>query len=458
MKLPSHSNPRLFRRSFRRVLGLSITRTGVLGLTTVGNLVVRTGSSMLLTRLLAPAAFGIVGIISSVFFAVALITDLGFQDFLVRHERTGDRHFRDVIWTIHATRGVGVFALTAIASPLFAWALGKPVVALPLAVASLIFVFNGASSLSLMTALRHDKARELSVFEFGLQLFQTAACILLALWWRNAWSIIAAMLLQSGLRAALSYRLFTDSSQHFARDPAISREFLRFSRFIMASSALTLVIGQSDKIVLGRMFTLGEFGLYSIALTIASAPVAFAESYVNRIVFPICSQTWREASGDISSVYYRVRRRPAALYAFACGGLIGSAGLLVALLYDPRYASAAVFLSLLMIATALRLPNIAAAQLLVAIGQVQKTMHLVLVRVLWVLVAIPFGLLLFGPIGVVAAIGLIEVPAMVYSWSVLRRIGVLDLREELTFVSLVAAGTIIGWLVGTEALRLFSGL
>ena len=120
----------------RKLLAFVTTRTGVLGLTTVGNLVVRTGSSMLLTRLLNPPEFGIVGIITSIFFAVAMVTDLGFQDFLIRHERTEDRHFRDVIWTVHAKRGLAVFIAVALGSPLIAWEFDKPVVALPLAVAS----------------------------------------------------------------------------------------------------------------------------------------------------------------------------------------------------------------------------------------------------------------------------------------------------------------------------------
>ena len=336
MNLKRHLRPAL-----GRTLGLAGTRTGVLGLTTIGNLVVRTGSSIILTRLLAPSEFGIVGLITSIFFAVALITDIGFQDFLVRHDRTEERRFRDVIWTIHATRGLLIFCAIALLSPVIAWAFGKSVIAAPLAVASLIFAINGVSSLSLMTALRHDKARELSLLDLMLQCFQTVVGVLLAIWWRNAWAIIAAMLIQSGARTVLSYRFFADSSHSPARNPIIAREFFKFSRFVMASSALTLLIGQSDKLVLGRVFTLGEFGLYAIAMSIVSAPVGFAESYVNRIIFPICSKTWREASAEIASVYYGVKRQTAALYAVACGGLIGSANLVVALLYDQRYAAAA---------------------------------------------------------------------------------------------------------------------
>jgi O-antigen/teichoic acid export membrane protein len=441
--------------SLRKLLAFASTRTGVLALTTVGNLVVRTGSSMLLTRLLTPYDFGIVGIITAVFFTVTMITDLGFQDFLIRHERTDERHFRDVIWTIHAKRGAAIFVAVAIASPAIAWIFGKPVVAWPLAVASLIFLINGVASLSLMTALRHDKARELSLLDFGLQVFQTLACLLLALWWRNAWSIIAAMLLQSALRTILSYSLFAESVQRPARDRAISREFLAFSRIVLLSSALALLIGQSDKLVLGRLFTLSEFGLYAIALTIANAPTAFAESYINRIAFPVYAQTWRQAPTDLGAAYYRVRRLPSALYAFGCGGLIGGAALLVALLYDPRYAPASAFISLLVIGSALRLPNAAAAQLLIAVGLVDRTLRITVVRFVWLVVAIPVGFVLFGAMGVVAAVGLIEVPAMLYCWLMLRRVGILDLREELSFLALVAAGAAVGILGATEVLRVF---
>ena len=439
-------------------LTLSSSRTGVLALTTVGNLVVRTGSSMLLTRLLTPYDFGIVGIITAVFFTVTMITDLGFEAFLIRHECTEQRHFRDVIWTIHAKRGLGLFVAVAAASPAIAWAFGKPVVALPLAVASLTFLINGFASLSLITALRRDKARELSLFDFGLQLMQTIVGLVLALWWRNAWAIIAVMVLQSIVRAVLSYALFRDSAHKPARDRAISREFLAFSRIVLMSSALSLLIGQSDKLVLGRLFTLDQFGLYAIALTIASAPTTFADSYIRRVVFPAYAQIWRQAPGELANLYYRIRRIPSALYAFGCGGLIGSAGLVVAVLYDPRYAPASIFMSLLMIASALRLPNFAAAELLTATGDIQGTLRINVVRVIWLGLAIPGGFMLLGAIGVVAAVGLIEVPAMLYSWLLLHRIRVLNLREELLFIALVIAGAAVGFAVGTESMRLFPRL
>jgi O-antigen/teichoic acid export membrane protein len=412
---------------------------------------------MTLTRLLRPSDFGIVGIIGSVFYTASMFTDLGFQGFLVRHQRTDDAHFRNVIWTIHAKRGVALFIIVATASPIISWILDKPSVTWPLAVASATFALEGLASLSLITALRRDKSRELSLLELALQIFQTAAAVLLALWWRNAWAMIAAMVLQSAMRTFLSYRLFDDSSQSLARDPAILREFLAWSRIVLVSSALTLLLAQ-NQLILARFFSLQEFGLYSLAISISMAPQRFATSYVTKVVFPVYASTWRERPSGLANVYYNVRRRASALYGFGCGGLIGGAPLLFALLYDPRYQSAALFTSIIMISGALLLPNFAATELLTAIGDVKGTLRMNVVRLAWLVVAIPLGYLAIGTFGIVVAVGLIEVPATLYCWLLLRRLSILRMREELLFLAVVAAGATIGFALSTAALHAFPHL
>ena len=61
----------------------------------------------------------------------------------------------------------------------------------------------------------------------------------------------------------------------------------------------------------------------------------------------------------------------------------------------------------------------------------------------------PFGLawlkgLTWGRIGLVAAIGLMEVPALLVKWIQLHRAGLLRLGYEMLFLSAGAAGILIG--------------
>lgn len=444
-------------RSFApcRLTRLATTRTGVVVLTTAATMMIRTVSSVLLTRLLAPKDFGIVGIISTFLYALTMVTDLGFQSFIVRHERAEDRHFLNAIWTIHASRGVGLTLIAAAASPVVAWLLGKPQMILPLAVSSAFFLLNGLASLSLMTALRHDGARKLSLMDLGLQVFQTCSCLLLAFWWRSAWAMIATMLLQCAVRSFISYTMFPGAQQRPVRDAEISREFLAFSKVIVVTSALTFVLLQTDKLVLARLFTLSQFGLYSIALSLASAPGAFADAYTTRVVYPVYAQAWRTTPEALASVYYAVRRWASLLYACGCGAVIGGAHLLIAILYDPRYAGAATWLSLLAISFALRLPNFAAVQLMLAIGQIKQTLRANLVRLAWLVVTMPLGYWQFGALGIVASVGLIEAPAMLYCSVVLRRAGVLDIREETLFLTVLALTAAVTYFIAAAILAWF---
>jgi hypothetical protein len=107
-----------------------------------------------------------------------------------------------------------------------------------------------------------------------------------------------------------------------------------------------------------------------------------------------------------------------------------------------------------MISVALQMPNLAATQLLTAAGNLKPLVQANVVRVLWLAIGIPIGFYLGGTLGVVASVGLIEVPALIFNWVLLRRQGVLDLREEVSTLTLIPAGAAVGYLVARAILYL----
>jgi O-antigen/teichoic acid export membrane protein len=440
--------------TFGHARRLATSRSGVLGLTTVGSLALRLVSSLVLTRLLMPEAFGMVGIITSLFFVISMLTDLGFQAYIVRDERGDDPHFLDVIWTVHALRGIALSAIGILSAPLIGWLIAKPAIVWPFAAASLTLALNGLTSLTLMTALRHDGARKLSLLDLGTGVFQLVVNIILAIWLRNVWSLIIAMLLQALLRLVLSYLIFPDGLRRPARDAAIVREFLLFSRVIAASSIITLIVSQLDKVVLARLFTLPEFGLYGLAVTLAAAPVSFGENYISRVVYPIYSSTFRNAPAELANVYYACRWQTTLLYGAGSGVLIGIGSLLIAVLYDPRYAGAGVFLSFLAIGSALRFPSFAIAELITACGEVKGTLRGNVARLIWLGIAAPIGFWQFGTLGLVAAVAFIELPAFASNFWFARKYGVLDARREALYFLIVAGAAAIGFLISTALMPL----
>lgn len=435
-----------------RARRLATAPSAVLAATSLATVAVRMISTIALTRLLTPQDFGLVGIINSLFFTIVLLTDLGFQSYLVRHERTDERHFRDVIWTIHASRGIALMAASVLGAPVVALLLQKPDLAAPLAVAAITFGFNGLASLALMTSLRSNGANRLSLLDLGLIVFQTVVAIVLAVVFRNVWALIAAMVAQSVLRAVLSYTLFADSRHGLARDRAISRDFMAFSRVVLVSGFLTLLVGQADKLFLARVMTLQEFGTYSIALNLLSAPLSFISTYVSRVVYPVYALTFSRTPEQLPRLYYAARQRVSLLFAFGIGGAGGAAALIVRILYDPRYADASIYLALLALGVALRLPTLTAAEVMTAIGQIKVTVRLNVVRVVWLALAGPAAYFIGGPIAVVAAVGLVELPTLLVAWRILYRAGIFNAAREAAYLAAVAAGAAVGLGLATVAL------
>src|SRR4051812_48930417 len=101
MKAPMHEI--VSSRRFTQRLRLS--GSSALALSTVVTNLVRIVSTLVLSRLLSPSVYGITGMIVSIFYVINMLSDVGFQAYIVRHHRGEEPDFLNAVWTIHASRG-----------------------------------------------------------------------------------------------------------------------------------------------------------------------------------------------------------------------------------------------------------------------------------------------------------------------------------------------------------------
>jgi len=407
--------------------------------------VLRIVSSVILTRLLNAEAFAVVGIITSVMVTFALISDVGIIAFIVRHKDGVDRDFRDEVWTLKLVRGVTLSILVAILAGPIAQFMEKPELQWPIAVAGLTSLIDGLASIAPFSALRARRVRLMSAIDVGGQLLGTMVSIVCAVIFRSFWAIILSTLLTQMLGVGISYWLYPDSSQRFRLSRARAAELWKFSRFITGSTMLTLLITQGDKLVLGRAFPLEMMGIYVIAGGLAAAPVGLVTAYAGRVLYPLYAEIFREAPETLRSKFYSVRMPQTLIYMFATGGFIGCAHLVVTLLYDPRYAEAALYLQILSISTFFAAGNYAANEVMIAIGNTRFTFVTNLGRLGYLIVAGWLGWSQMGPIGIVWAVGTVEFAAQVVAWITLRRHGFLSIKREMLFIFVGLAGIAVGY-------------
>lgn len=422
---------------------------------TVASNLMRLFSTVILTRILDPSAYGVVGIINSIGFSVVLLTDVGIFGYVVRHERGNDAAFLNRVWTLRAIRCLALMFLVMLSAPVFSWALAKPLT-LPVAVYALTFGFEALSSMAFATAVRERQMPRLMMFDVLPQLITLPVAIALAVWLRSYWALIFAMVFSSAISALLSYAFFPRSKRQWAFDFEAAKELWVFGRAISGASIIHLIIMQTDKIVLAAILPLAAFGLYTVASTLTATVRIFNANYVQRILYPAFAVAKNASSLVQTSVYYGTGRAVRLTYAFASGGFLACAPLIIEIVFDSRFSGATTFLYLLAIGNLVSMSAAAANQMLMALAMTRHIFNLNLVRLVFLIFAGSVGYYWFGPYGIVAAVSGMELAAQGYCWIVLSRVGVFSLRKEVPYWVMTMGGLGTGWCVNEIGIELIS--
>ena len=407
--------------------------------------VVRVASNLLLTRMLAPEAFGAVGVISAVIYFFVMLVDLGVGPFVVRSREGEDRRFLNVVWTARLLRNALMAAVMFGLAGAIAEAFNKPELQAGIAAASLILVIDGLRSMSYISADRQRRVSYISAVELAAFLIQTAAGIAAAAVLGNYWAIVFAMYVNAIANVIFSYALFPHSGQRFALDARILRDLWGFSRIIMLSSLITLVLSQADRLIVGRNLPLDAFGLYMLAVSLVMAARQLIYSWAVRMLYPHFAEAARRAPGAVAEVYYLTRRKLSLLLALALGGAVGGGTLVARILFDPRYLDSGVYISLLAVAPLMSLAAVPADMAMTAMGRIRMTLEGNFVRLVWIALAAPAGYALGGLFGVIVAFAFVELPALVYWLWRLAGARILDWKEEGLLLATALLGAAVGF-------------
>ncbi|GGE90148.1 oligosaccharide flippase family protein [Sphingomonas prati] len=401
-------------------------------------------STIILTRALSPADFGVAGITAAILVVMGMISDFGFGVYIVQHPRGDEPRLLDIVWTVRLVRSALLTLILLVLAGPIAGLLDKPAMHAVIVVTAFQFVIEGISSLAPLSAIRRQRLAMLSLLDIVTAVSQTVIGILLALLLHNYWAIVIGGLIGTALRSVLSYLLFPGSRRRFGYDRAEVTAMWRFGRTVAGAHTIQVLLSNFDKFALSRLVPFGVFGLYVLASNLSGAPSAFTQLYPNRVLLPAYADALRRGSDVLAAVYYAGRRWVMLLYLVAMGGFIAMAPAVIHLLYDPRYADAARYMQILSIAPAFALNNYAAREVLIVAGRVRTLLIANLVRLGWLLAMGTAGFLIAGPIGLVAAVGLIEIPVMLYCWYELGRIGVFRIGEELLMLAALGFGLLMG--------------
>jgi O-antigen/teichoic acid export membrane protein len=401
-------------------------------------------SNLVLARILAPEAFGLLALVSLFQQGLYMFSDLGILPAVVQNERGDEPRFLNTAWTLQLTRGVILGAIAL----LLAWPMSmlydEPRLGPMMAVGAIGVLSYGLTSSALYSLRRNVQIAPLMWLELGVQVVAIAITISLALLLRSGWALVLGLVGSSLARTASSYLLPAKHRHQLVWDADSVRSIRGFGKWIFLASSVTFLSRQGDRLLLGKLLGVHELGVYSVAVMLSEAMTELVTRITHGVVFPVLSRVREEGIERMRYVYYRVRLALDLLSMPALGLLVSLGSSIVDLLYDDRYEGAGWMLEVLVVRVAMMCMLLPAETCLTSLGKTQYSLLQGLCRTAWILVFVPLGFHFFGLRGLVWGMALSELPVAFVLWPPLRAAGVLRLRREAIGPLLFVGGYVLG--------------
>lgn len=238
--------------------------------------------TLIVLRLLLPADYGLMAIVSMIITVLVSIAELGLGVSLVQApklERDDLRAVTGAVIVLNLCIGVVVVLL----APLAAWYYSDPRLTLLIQMASLHFLFGALGTVPQSIAYRDMEFKWLAWVEFGAVVSGGVATLGLAWHGSGVWALLLGSLLQNLVRTALL--LCKGMPLPVFRLQGLRRH-LTFGGTFMLARLVTQMVYQADIFIGGRILSQQALGLYSVSLHLATLPMQKIMGVINQVALP----------------------------------------------------------------------------------------------------------------------------------------------------------------------------
>ena len=246
------------------------------------------GTTAVVARLVAPEAYGLVGMAQLLMGLLVLLRDLGTASALVQRKELNEELLSSVFWLNVLLSSFGA-AAAWIAAPFAAAVFHSPEVTSIVRALSLSIILTGISAVHGALLLRRMNFRAIAIAEITGAAAGGVLAITLAFWGAGVWSLVAsavanAVLSSILLIAAASWR--PSLMLRADRLKAVARFSLNLTGFNLVNHAARNV----DNALIAHFLGASQLAFYSIAYTLMLFPVQNIAQLLTRVLFPALSE------------------------------------------------------------------------------------------------------------------------------------------------------------------------
>ncbi len=406
------------------------------GLRLLGNVV--------LSRLLAPEAFGLMAIVRTIMSGLEMISDVGIRANIVHHKRGEDRAYLNTAWTLQAVRGAVLWMIgVALAVPAARF-YGKSELAGLIAGTTATALLAGLTSTKGAVQNRKLNLGRVVAIDITSQVLALIAMIVYASFSASAWALAWGGIVAGISQLVLSHVALPGARDRFQWDHAAFAEISSFGKWVFISTLITFAAQRLDVMVLGKLLPLAMLGVYSMGQLVARVPEQVSTQLIGSVLYPMFSAAYRVGPEELRTTFTRVRRVVMPAGMFIVVGAALAAPPFFEIFFDDRYVDAGWITQLSLLRIWFTFTMSSAGYTLMAMGNSGAIAGLNAVRLLGTTVGAFIGYWLGGLPGFILGLALGSASGYVTVSRLLAKHGLASFLTDMRFTVIGIAVTCLG--------------
>jgi len=415
---------------------------------------IKLASNLIMTRILAPEAFGIIAVATLIIVGLSLLTDIGLQTNVIQSKETDDVDFMNSIWTIQILKGFFIWSIIVIFSFLlflmvkFGYVSQGNVYANPalpwlISVIGLCMVISAFEPTWIMLATKNFQQRLIVKIEVISQIISVVVMILWATVDKSVWALVAGWLGGCLFKTIITRLLPGKHKNKWNWDRLHFEKVFHFGKWVFISTIIGYVVNNGDRVMLGGVVDERLMGLHSIAYLFIMAIMGVYGKFLSNVAYPALCEVNHHASERLALTFYKFRYMADAGLLIAAGALWVCGDSLVKFLYDARYYQTGGILQIMSIGLIAMRYNVS-DQLFLCVGKPRLMTVGIVVKMTTLLIFFPVGFYQFGFYGALWGAVMASFSSIPFTLFYQKKLHVFSLKKELITLPLFIVGLLIG--------------
>jgi O-antigen/teichoic acid export membrane protein len=244
-------------------------------------------NTMILARLLVPADFGVIGMVTVFINFLAMFKDAGLSMATIQNDNINSKQISTLFW-INGLISLTFGAMILISAPLVSMFYKRPELTAVTAVLSLSFIMQGFCIQHSALLQRHLKFTALAVNDIVAQVVSLVVAAVMAYFGFRYWALVCSAIARAVTLTTLTFYCCPWVPGKMEKGSGV-RNMLKFGGNLTASNFVGYLSRNLDGILIGRFIGAGALGIYSRAFTLLMSPLTQIRGPLTTLSLPVLS-------------------------------------------------------------------------------------------------------------------------------------------------------------------------